>query len=201
MDARTAHEPDDLALLQQACAHPDTDAGRRAASVLLGRYRERVYVWCLRYVRDHERALDMAQEVLLGAYRRLDTFGGRSQFGSWLFSVTRNRCLSELRRPSLLVDEETDPDSRAARGVTPDRELEERLDEEELLRLIADRLSPLEQQALSLRCFERLPVDEITRILAIEEVSGARGVLQRARRRLRSALAERDEAERGTDDG
>lgn len=185
-----APQTDDLDLLRRAVADSESPAGRGAASELLGRYRERVYIWCLRYVRDHEQALDMAQEVLISAYRNLDSFGGRSQFGSWIFSITRNRCLSELRRPSLLVDEGTDPDDRASRQAAPDQDLEDRLAEEELLELIRQRLDPIEQQALSLRCFEKMPVDEITKILGIGEASGARGILQRARRKLRAAIEE-----------
>ncbi|MEN8008460.1 MAG: sigma-70 family RNA polymerase sigma factor [Candidatus Krumholzibacteriota bacterium] len=190
MDARIAHESEDLKLLGKALEHPDSDAGRRAASTLLGRYRERVYIWCLRYTRDHEQALDMAQEVLISAYRNLDSFGGRSQFGSWIFSITRNRCLSELRRPALLVDEDSDPDDRASGSAAPDQALEDRLAEEELLELIQRCLDPMEQQALWLRCFEKMPVDEITKVLAITEASGARGILQRARRKLRAAITE-----------
>jgi hypothetical protein len=34
-----------------------------------------------------------------------------------------------------------------------------------------------------------LPVDEITQILEIDTASGARGVLQKARRKLKSAIA------------
>ncbi|MCP4573782.1 MAG: sigma-70 family RNA polymerase sigma factor [bacterium] len=201
MDARVEHRPqDDLDLLRQALADADSDAGRHAASTLLGRYRDRVYVWCLRYVRDRERALDMAQEVLISAYRNLDSFEGRSQFGSWIFTITRNRCLSELRRPALLVDEEADPAERSAPQAPPDRNLEERLDEEALRDLIQASLDPVEQQALWLRCFEKMPVDEITRVLGIEETSGARGVLQRARRRLRAALVARDRKEGGMED-
>jgi RNA polymerase sigma factor (sigma-70 family) len=194
MDARTAHVPDDMELLRQALEYPDSQAGRHAASMLLDRYRDRVYIWCLRYVRDHEQALDMAQEVLISAYRNLGSFGGRSQFGSWIFSITRNRCLSELRRPSLLMDEEADPDQQAARQESPDQDLENRLAEEELLELIRHRLDPVEQQALWLRCFEKMSVDEITKLLAITKASGARGVLQRARRKLRAALAEENDA-------
>ncbi len=199
MDAPIAREPDDLELLRQALEYPDSHAGRHAASTLLDRYRDRVYIWCLRYVREHEQALDMAQEVLISAYRNLGSFGGRSQFGSWIFSIARNRCLSELRRPSLLMDEEADPDEQATRQVPPDRDLENRLAEEELLELIRRRLDPVEQQALWLRCFEKIPVEEITKLLAITEASGARGVLQRARRKLRAALAEENDAEGGMD--
>ena len=198
MDARISHVLDDQELLRQALEHPDSQAGRHAASVLLDRYRERVYIWCLRYVRDHEQALDMAQEVLISAYRNLGSFGGRAQFGSWIFSITRNRCLSELRRPSLLMDEEADPDQQAAHQIPADRDLENRMAEEELLKLIRRRLDPVEQQALWLRCFEKMSVDEITKLLAITEASGARGVLQRARRKLRAALAEENDTEGGT---
>ena len=65
-----------------------------------------------------------------------------------------------------------------------------------LLELIQTALSPLDQQVLWLRCVEKMPVDGITRLLDIREASGARAVLQRARRHLRAALAaeEGDEA-------
>ncbi len=188
MDTKTTPEIDDRGLLKQALETPDRAVGRHAASVLLGRYHGRVYSWCLRYVRDHEQALDMAQEVMLNAYRNLDSFAGKSRFSSWLFSITRNRCLSELRRPCLLMDEGADPDDRAARELPPDQGFEERVDEEDLMELIHRLLDPVEQQALWLRCFERMPVEEITAVLGIEEASGARGVLQRARRKLRVGL-------------
>lgn len=190
MDAIIDRETSDQDLLRQALDNPDSPEGRQAASALLGRYRNRVYIWCLRYVRDHEQALDMAQEVLLSAFRNLGSYGGRSQFGSWIFSIARNRCLSELRRPGLLVDEDVDPDDRTSSQVLPDQDLENRLAEEELLELIRARLDQVEQQALWLRCFEKMPVEEITLVLGITEASGARGVLQRARRKLRAALAE-----------
>jgi RNA polymerase sigma-70 factor, ECF subfamily len=166
----------------------DGDAiGRRAMSVLLERYQERVYLWCLRMVRDHEKALDLAQEVLISAYRRLDTFEERSGFSSWLFAIARNRCLSALRRPSLWRDDEEAIENCADPGPEPDRELEEKLDEEEILALVREHLDPLEQKAIWLRCFEEMPVEEITRLLGLESASGARGLLQRARRKLQAA--------------
>jgi RNA polymerase sigma-70 factor (ECF subfamily) len=174
--ARTAHRG---AASQQS---------RQAASALLARYQSRVYIWCFRFVREHEQALDLAQDVLLSAYRSLGSFSGHAKFYSWIFAIARNRCLNALRRPPLLGHEGTDIDDLAGAGPGPERELEEKLDEEALWDLVRSRLDSQEQEALYLRCFERMPVDAITVVLGIEETSGARAVLQRARRKLRSAL-------------
>jgi RNA polymerase sigma-70 factor (ECF subfamily) len=184
-------EPTDEELIARHAADPEGVAGRAAVSILLGRYQRRVYVWCHRYVRDPERALELAQEVLLRAYRSLGSFQGRSRFGSWLFAIARNRCLNEIAAPSLLRDDDVDLDTLPASDGTPERMLEELQDEEALRRLLADTLEPEEREALWLRCFERLPVEEITVVMRLDNATGARGLLQRARRKLRAALDRR----------
>jgi DNA-directed RNA polymerase specialized sigma subunit len=64
-------------------------------------------------------------------------------------------------------------------------------DEERLLQTIRTSLEPLEQDVIWLRCFERMGLEQITVILSIDGASGARAVLQRARRKLRAALDRR----------
>lgn len=177
----------DESLWALACGEP-TPATREAATELLGRYRERVYRWCYGRVREHELARDLAQDVLLNAYRGLDGFDGRAHFSSWLFAIARNRCLNALRRPALF-EEGVDLDALPALQRGQDMELDAREDEERLLELIQSALPPQDQLVLWLRCVEKMPVDGITRLLDLQESSGARAVLQRARRRLRAALA------------
>ncbi len=179
----------DEALLACYRRDPTGQAGRRAVAALLDRYRDRVYAWCWRHVRERELALDLAQDVLVAAYRNLAGFDRRAKFGSWLFAIARNRCLSELRRHRPPHQDDEALALVADQRPGPDQALEESLDEERLLAAIRRHLTPLEQDALWLRIGEQLPVDEITRLLGIEEQSGARAVLQRARRRLRAALA------------
>jgi RNA polymerase sigma-70 factor, ECF subfamily len=179
----------DEALVLQAQRDPQSQESRAAAAELLCRYRGRVYLWCFGVVREQEKALDLSQDVLLAAYRGLPSFAGRARFSSWLFTIARNRCLSELRKPALLRDEEVDPDMVSSRDVGPDQVLEQKLDEEDLLALIREHLDPLEQEAIWLRCIEGMPLEAMTRILNISGASGARGVLQRARRKLSSCLA------------
>jgi RNA polymerase sigma factor (sigma-70 family) len=178
----------DTELIRRAREDPGAAGRRRAVSLLLERYQDRVYLWCYRMLREHEQALDTAQEVLLSAYRKLGSFEGRSEFSSWLFVIARNRCLSALRKPSIFEDEGEMPES-VDPSAGPDRRLEERLDEEAFLELVRGRLEPIEQEALWLRCFERVPIEEMTQMLRLESASGARGLLQRARRKLRAAMA------------
>ena len=46
---------------------------------------------------DRSLAEDMTQEVFLRVYQGLPSFSLRSKFTTWLFQVTKNRVLDELR--------------------------------------------------------------------------------------------------------
>jgi RNA polymerase sigma-70 factor (ECF subfamily) len=195
MSWNAADGPSDEDLLAHYRAAPGSEPGRRAAGHLLARYRGRVYAWALRLVREHEDALDIAQAVLLKAWRALPEFDGRSRFSSWLFAMTRNECLTALRPRLLKRDERADPIDFLVDEDDPGRLLESAQEEAEMEALLREALSPVERQAIWLRCFERLPVEEVTRMLGLTHASGARSVLQSAREKLRRALASRKAAQ------
>lgn len=189
-----APEPDDgldEALIQAVVRDPQSRAGQAAASELLGRYQQRVYLWCYRYVRERERALDLAQEVLASAWRALPNFRHGSKFSWWMFVITRNRCINAVQAPSLLRDDEADLDRLPASSPDPAVEYEQERDEEAVRRLMLDHLDEDERLALWMGCFERMPVEGITQALKLTNATGARALLQRARRKLRAALETR----------
>ncbi len=196
MVVRDLSQLGDEQLAEMAAKGTEDSQGRRAATVLFGRYHGRIYAWTRRYVSDREEALDLAQEVMLSAWRYLPRYQSRSRFYAWLFVITRNRCLNALRKPRLLVVEDADVDRLPARRKDPGRELEEKLDENEVLDLLEEHLDPVEQNAIYLRCFERMSVDAITAALDIRGSAGARSVLQRARQKLRKALEKRPDRDR-----
>jgi RNA polymerase sigma-70 factor (ECF subfamily) len=190
----TGPADDELVVAYQRA--PDSQSGRDAAGRLLGRYRRRVLIWCRRLIRDPEAAEDLAQESLLSALRSLRAYRERGDFGAWLFMVTRNRCLSELRRRQVPMAGDALLELIADERPRPDQELERKRLGADLEQLVRETLDPLEQDALWLRCYEGLSVDVITRRLAIGEATGARAVLQRARRKLRRVLARNEEDSR-----
>ena len=80
----------------------------RAFSLILRAYETPVFNYVLRLVGgDRALAEDLTQEVFLRVFQGLPKFSLRSKFTTWLFQVTKNRVLDELRaserRPRALV--------------------------------------------------------------------------------------------------
>jgi RNA polymerase sigma-70 factor (ECF subfamily) len=69
----------------------------RAFTLIVRTYEVPVYNYVLRLVGDRALAEDLTQEVFLRVYQGLSRFSLRSKFTTWLFQVTKNRVLDELR--------------------------------------------------------------------------------------------------------
>ena len=185
--SRWEQEPDeDLVRLIQA---ESADAIRRQMlDVLIERWSTRVFCWARRFVRDHESALDLAQDCLLAMITALPRYQPGGKFGAWAFTIVHNRCRNHARPRSLRRDPEIDADELVATGRSPEEELDSR---DALRRLLAGMdaaLEPRERAALWLRTVEGMSVDDITQVLGLGGPSGARAVLQTARRKLRAEL-------------
>ena len=85
----------------------------RAFSIIVRTYEQPVYNYVLRLTGDRSLSEDLTQEVFLRVYQGLPGFSLRSRFTTWLFQVTKNRVLDELRaierRPRALVPLEDIP--------------------------------------------------------------------------------------------
>src|SRR5512133_1155095 len=80
----------------------------RAFSLILRAYETPVFNYVLRLVNgDRSLAEDLTQEVFLRVYQGLPKFSLRCKFTTWLFQVTKNRVLDEMRaserRPRAVV--------------------------------------------------------------------------------------------------
>ena len=101
----------------------------RAFTLIVRAYETPVYNYVMRLVGDRALAEDLTQEVFLRVFQGLPKFSLRSKFTTWLFQVTKNRVLDELRaserRPRLSVALEDVPplevvDAPAERSETID---------------------------------------------------------------------------------
>src|SRR5262245_64063794 len=69
----------------------------RAFTLIVRAYETPVYNYVLRLVGDRALAEDLTQEVFLRIFQGLPKFSLRSRFTTWMFQVTKNRVLDELR--------------------------------------------------------------------------------------------------------
>ena len=162
-----------------------------AFRVLVERYQGLVYTLALRMVARPEDAEDAAQEAFLAAWKALPKFRMDARFSTWLYRVTSNVCLDELRRrrrgetESMQVLEEN-----GFEPVDPAETPEMALDRAELRRDLAEAISQLgseQRAALILRDVQGLPYEEIAQILDLN-LNTVKSRISRARSALREIL-------------
>ena len=83
-----------------------------AFTELVRRHDRRLRALAARLLRSPERVDDALQEVYIKAFRTIGGFRGDANVGTWLYRITYNTCMDELRRRQpVLVDNEFDPPS------------------------------------------------------------------------------------------
>ena len=90
--------------------------------ILYKRYYSKVYHKCLSFSRNPDDAFDLAQDVLMKAFSKMETFKGSSKFSTWLFSITTNHCISQVSKTK---------NECSLRGESYDNIMADDIDEEE----------------------------------------------------------------------
>jgi len=155
----------------------------RAFDLVVPAYKDRVFRLAWSILRDRAAAEDATQETLVRIWKALPGFDGRAALGTWIYAITRNTCLMELRRrrPTVSFD---DPDSAeaqhvAARIASGPAEDPER---DSLLRLV-DQLPANQQQAVRLFYMEERSYDAVAEQMGMP-LGTVKNLLHRARKRL-----------------
>ena len=69
-----------------------------ALAELSSLYGHKIFQLALRYMRNHEDAEEVVQDVLLKVFRKIGMFRGDSALSSWIYRITFNTAMSRLRR-------------------------------------------------------------------------------------------------------
>lgn len=158
-----------------------------AAGVLYSRYRQSVYGFCLRMLREEAPALDAAQETFLKMISRIGGLNSGARFRPWLFAVARNEVLMVLRkRKSVPMDPLDDAETVADPG-TPLRTTEGS-ESSALIAAALERLRPIYREAFLLREQEGMTYDEIA-VVTGTSLSAVKSRLFKARIALNQLLS------------
>ena len=165
-----AVQRDEAELIQSA-----QEGDCHAFGLLAEKYRDSLINVAFGFLREKEDALDVAQETLLKAFRKIDGFKRESSLYTWLYRILINLCKDRLRyrkrKKEIYIEDLGEegavfefPDS----GPSPRRLAEKR----ERERCVQDAIATLpekQRQALILRESGGLSYKEIARILGCQE--------------------------------
>ncbi|MBQ8111436.1 MAG: sigma-70 family RNA polymerase sigma factor [Clostridia bacterium] len=172
-------------------------AGDAAAfNALMGMHERRMYAVALRMCGNAEDAQDCLQEAMLRVYRAISGFKAQSSFSTWVYRITMNTCLDELRkrknRPNTSLDGLLDAGwSPVDGGETPERHAlrrEVRLNLQEFIRELPEDM----RAAVVLRDVQGYSYDEIAEMLDVN-VGTIKSRISRGREKLREKISARSE--------
>lgn len=184
---------DDRELIEQI-----RDGNEGSFRILINRHRDRLVNFCVRYLGDRSEGEDIAQEVCVLLYEKLDSFRGDAQFSTWLYRIAVNRCknrqgswwsrLTRQGKRVSSVDRETSEIAIVDSGSSPEGSAVQ----SEMGEMIMNRIAELPTQfreVILLRDLEDRPYEEIAEITN-SSTGTVKSRLNRARKILQTQLAE-----------
>ncbi len=156
----------------------------QAFEMLLAAYQDKVFRLCYSMLGDRAQAEDAAQESFLRIWKSMDRYRGESSIGTWIFSITRNVCLTAIskRRQSAPLE-----DADHGEPEAPDRQ-------RDIVRLVGE-LPENYRQVVMLFYMEERSYEEVARMLDLP-MGTVKTHLHRARQQLATMIKEADSVRR-----
>jgi RNA polymerase sigma-70 factor (ECF subfamily) len=164
-------------------------------------YQKKVFNIAYRMLGNYDDASELAQEALIKIYKSLKSFKEESQLSTWIYRITTNVCLDELRKRKnkavVYIDEkirsEDDEITRQVEDKQPTPE--QRAEQNEVKKAINNAIQSLSQDykiVIILRDIQGLSYDEIAEILKCP-TGTVKSRINRARQSLKELLLRKKE--------
>jgi RNA polymerase sigma-70 factor (ECF subfamily) len=174
----------ELALIERARkGHGD------AFRELVEAYKDRLFAFVWRMVRNHHEAEDLCQSAFVKAYESLNSYSREYAFSTWLFTIAYRLCLNHLRkRRPVAADIDfarfSDGDEDGPAAVANSEEARRLRD---LIWTAVDQLSAAQKACVLMFYRENQSCQEIAEVLGIPAVT-VKSHLHRAREKLARQL-------------
>jgi RNA polymerase sigma-70 factor (ECF subfamily) len=183
-------EPSDQELVAKVL-----EGDRESFTPLVVRYQPRLFAMARRYARREDEVEDVVQEILLKAFRKLDTYRHKAPFEHWLMRLAVRTCYDFLRKhqrnrehTATELGGEKDHDIFDQFGTDNEAEINRQAAKQLVDRMIAGLL-PEDQMVITMLELERRPVKEISKLTGWSE-SLVKVRAFRARGKMRKMLAQ-----------
>lgn len=155
--------------------------------VLYNRYVSKVYNRCLSLTKDEFRAEDYTHDIFLRVHGNLGKFKEHSAFSTWLYSISYNYCMDQLRSANRNVTVSLDEQPEYLLTESGDYEtLEAQLQQ---LALVMNAITPEETRLLLLKYEEGLDIRALAQQFSLKD-SAVKMRLKRTRDKIRRLYGE-----------
>lgn len=155
---------------------------------LYTRYCDKVFRKCLSFTKNRERAEDFTHDIFIRVVTKLGGFREQAKFSTWLYSVTYNYCMDQLRSPKQKEVYSDDPyETLADYADGEDADIAEM--EAQRLNQALDYLTPDERGLLMMKYQDDISIREIADGQQLTE-SAVKMRLMRAKEKLRRRYVE-----------
>jgi len=168
---------------------------KEAYGALVRAHSATVFRVAFRIIGNEAEAEEIVQETFLRGYQRLQTYQGRSAFGTWIYRIAVNCALNRVGQPSIEAEyrhgETGDPHEKTVQVAANEADPERAILSREIgaaQNLAMRRLTPTEKSAFVLRHLEDRSTGEIAELLNIAP-NAAKQAVFRAVQKLRRELA------------
>lgn len=152
-------------------------AGDEAAlSELMKRYWQTIYLHCLSYLKKAEVAEEITQDIFIQVWKLREKTPELNSFQDWIFILTRNKTISELRKRKDHLPEDV-IDSIATESPDPDAQLSYKELHQTLMQGM-ERLSPRRKEIFKLSRLQGKTHGEIAEELGISKYTVNEHILE-----------------------
>jgi RNA polymerase sigma factor (sigma-70 family) len=147
----------------------ETATKERAYTAIIRKYQEKLYWHIRRMVVDHDDANDVLQNVFIRVWKGLENFREDSQLYTWLYRIATNECLTFLEQQK---KRGTISLSDVESGLTDKIKADQHFDANKLewkLQLAIQQLPEKQRIVFSLRYYDEMPYEEMSRVLETSE--------------------------------
>ena len=143
-----------------------------------------VHKVCGMYCDNEEDKKDLFQEILIQLWKSYPSFRGEAKFSSWMYRVSLNVAISDLRKSKTKKEDTTLPDSFDS--LSEENNEQSLSLEKGLLRKAIQQLNEIEKGIMMLY-LEETPNEEIAEIIGITQ-NNVRVKMNRIRNKLKETL-------------
>ncbi|MDR4987507.1 MAG: RNA polymerase sigma factor [Bacteroidales bacterium] len=136
--------------------------------LLVRNYQAAVYHVLYQMLQQHEEAEELAQEVFVKAYEKLETFNYRSKFFSWIYRIAINTAISHIKKSQRFVRLERLPEDAGRNPDSVDKPVMEK-ERDVMLQRAMGELGENYRAVIVLHYFKELSYAEIAEVLDLSE--------------------------------